>query len=231
MARHLIENTDLTPVSAIRDSTVVVQGFGNVGSVAAGFFREAGARIIAISDSAGGIYNEKGIDLDEAHGHKREHGQLSGLHESTSITNEELLQLDCDILVPAALGNQIHANNAHAVKANLIVEGANNPVSAQADRILTDEGIVVVPDILANNGGVTVSYFEWVQNTENQSWDVETVCAKMEHKITRATDKVVSKLQELSKRPGTEKPGLRCAALAVAVERLARVIDERGIWP
>jgi len=231
VARHLIETTDITPLSSVEGATVAIQGFGDVGSAAARFFRQAGARIIAISDSAGGIYNDKGIDLQEAHQHKREHGQLSGLHESTSITNEELLQLDCDILVPAALGNQIHAKNAANVKASLIVEGANNPVSAQADRILADKGIVVIPDILANAGGVTVSYYEWVQNNENQSWDEETVSARLERTITRAADKVIRKLEALRLRSEPEKPALRTAALAVAVERLARVINERGIWP
>ena len=231
VAEHLIDYTDLVDLASIKGATVVIQGFGDVGSAAATAFRRAGASIIAISDSAGGVYNDKGIDLDEARRHKLEHGQLSGLHESTSITNEELLQLDCSILVPAAIGNQIHAGNAIDIKAKMIVEAANSPITPVADTILADKGVVIIPDILANAGGVTVSYYEWVQNIENESWDEETVNARMQRNITRAADKTVSKLQELSLREDVKNPDLRTAAYVLAIERLAHVIDERGIWP
>jgi glutamate dehydrogenase (NAD(P)+) len=230
-AEHVIATTNLARLSAIEGATVAVQGYGDVGSAAAASFRRAGARVVAIGDSAGGVYNSKGIDLQQADLHKREHGQLSGLHESTSITNEELLQLECDILVPAALANQIHVGNADDIKAGMIVEGANSPVSPMADRILAGKGVIVIPDILANAGGVTVSYYEWVQNNQNESWDEEQVNAKMKRKITRAADKIMRKLRELSARTDLDKPDLRTAAIVVAIEHLARVIDERGIWP
>jgi glutamate dehydrogenase (NAD(P)+) len=230
--------------SSLEGASVVVQGFGNVGLTAAFLFREQGANIVAISDSKGGIYHEGGIDLDAARAFKQQHGTVVGLPDSLTITNEELLELECDILVPAALGQQIHSGNAHRVKAKLVVEAANGPVTPAADDILTSRDVPVLPDILVNAGGVTVSYFEWVQNYSNERWDLEVVNAKLQHKMFEGTDLVLTRWRSM--REAEEKSfaaesesgeiynvpiNLRTAALAVAIARIANVTLERGIWP
>jgi glutamate dehydrogenase (NAD(P)+) len=230
-------------LESIRNALVVIQGFGNVGKVVAQLFHDAGAIIIAISDSQGGICNENSIDLDAASAFKKTHGTVVGLPETRTITNKDLLELECDILIPAALSNQICQENAGNIHAKLIVEAANSPISPAADSILNQRGITVLPDILANAGGVTVSYFEWVQNIENEQWDLDEVNSKLRKKMFRGVDVMLNRWQQLTKEtaPSSSKtatkletndfPSLRTAALVVAIERLSLVMQERGIWP
>lgn len=226
-------------------ATVAIQGSGQVGQVAARAFREAGALVTALSDSQGGIYCAEGLDLVAAEAHKHEHGTLVGLPETTTITNEDLLALDCDILVPAALGNQIRRDNAGQIKAKLVVEAANAPTTPAGDDILRQRGVVVLPDILVNAGGVTVSYFEWVQNIENQEWALDDINLRLRHRMNRAVDTVVDCWRQLraeaDQEDHAEKGGdataqdasvdLRTAALVVAVRRVAKATLQRGIWP
>ena len=238
---------DLLSVSGAR---VVVQGFGNVGFHVATLFAEAGARIIAVSDVGGGITDEQGLDLEAVAAHRDEAGTVVGLAGSTTVTNEQLLELPCDILVPAAIGGQIHRDNAPRLAARLIVEGANGPTTPDADRILGERGIPVIPDILANAGGVVVSYFEWVQNTENQQWDLEDVNHRLQQKMVHATEAVLAKQAELERdlpaisealaETRTRHPvpevsldpvSMRAAAYVLAISRVASVALERGIWP
>lgn len=241
--QRFLEITDQLPFDTLKGIRVAVQGAGEVGSVAARLFREQGATIIAISDSQGGIYaeNGNGLDPEKTFAFKAEHGTVVGLPDTRTITNDELLALDCDILVPAALGGQIHQGNAGDVKARLIVEAANGPLTPAADVILQEKGVIVIPDILANAGGVTVSYFEWVQNIENQQWELEEINHKLRIKINKAVDKVFAQLHRLQERlenPDVEQteetcgqPDLRTAAVFLAVDKLANVTLERGIWP
>ena len=246
---RLLERGGVEGLSELKGARIAIQGFGNVGSVAARLFQQEGAVIIAVSDTQGGIYDENGLDLDAVHAYKQEHGTVVGLAETLTITNEDLLELDCEILIPAALTNQIHEENAHRIRARLIVEGANGPITTDADDILCRNGVVVVPDILANAGGVTVSYFEWVQNIEHESWDLEQINRKLKAKMTRAVDTVFERWQRLlaSGKPDNDMENtessddipteenapldLRTAALVVAIERMAKVTLERGIWP
>jgi glutamate dehydrogenase (NAD(P)+) len=237
-------------LSTVKDARVAIQGFGNAGKNAALLFAEAGAQIIAVSDSSGGIFSDQGLDLDAVVNHKAECGSVVGTVDTTTISNEELLALDCDILIPAALENQICAHNVDAVKARLVVEAANGPTSPTADENLFQRGIVVLPDILANAGGVTVSYFELVQNTENQRWDEDQVDAKLKAKMEQATSAVIRTQAELNdnlealnreladarkKRDipdGDLTPAsLRQAAYVLAIKRVADVTLARGIWP
>jgi glutamate dehydrogenase (NAD(P)+) len=213
----------------VRGARVVVQGFGNAGSIAAQLFREAGARIVAVSDSQGGVVQPDGLDLKAVHAHKDRARTVAGLAGARTISNEELLTLECDLLIPAALENQIRRDNAAAVRARFVCEAANGPTTPAADRILFERGIPVLPDILANSGGVCVSYFEWVQNNENEQWDLDAVNEKLRAKMERATDAVIDRQAEV-KRNGPAVD-LRTAALSVAIERVAHVAVERGIWP
>jgi glutamate dehydrogenase (NAD(P)+) len=234
-------------LSGISGARVAVQGFGEVGRVAAELVAEAGGLVVAVSDSRGAIYNPNGLDIAAVCAHKRDHGSVVGTPDSHTIGHEELLATDCDVLIPAALENSIRGDNAASIRARLIVEGANGPTTPSADRVLQERGIVVLPDILANSGGVCVSYYEWVQNTENQSWELEEVNRKLRHKMRVATDAVVAKRRELvdnieeiealrAERLGTEQaslaaPDLRTAAYVLAISRVARVTLARGIWP
>ncbi len=222
---------------AVKDARVVIQGFGNVGAVAARQFHQAGARIMAVSDSSGGILDENGKGLDPVvvAAYKREHGTVVGLPGTRTLTNADLLGLAGDILIPAAVGNQIRADNAGKVQARLVVEAANGPVTPAADRILTQRGIPVLPDILVNAGGVTVSYFEWVQNNMNQHWELDEINRLLRKKMYKAVDTVVEcfhALQAQDKETKAEDPlFLRTAALKVAIGRVAQATLERGIWP
>ncbi len=216
---------------------VAVQGYGNAGGTAARLFHDAGARIVAVSDSGGGISSDSGLDPEKVLAHKKEHGSVVGLPESTAISNEELLAYDCDILIPAALECQIRADNADNVKAKLIVEDANGPVTTAADEILQAKNVLVLPDIVANSGGVIVSYFEWVQNLENQQWDLEKVEHLLNQRMIRTVDETVDCWTVLKARHkngfnGSQSdPTLRDAALTTAIKRLATVILQRDIWP
>ena len=222
---------------------VVIQGFGNVGAIAAQEFFRHGAKIIAVSDSQGGVFHADGLDPEKLLVFKNEHGSVVGLPDTTTITNEEILELECDVLIPAALSNQIHADNASKINAKLVVEGANNPTTPRADEILSERGIYLLPDIMANAGGVTVSYFEWVQNQANQQWDIEEVNARLKKRMYKVVDTVFDRWQEfvvgektpsdneiVKKTPG-QKPDFRCMALSLAIERLAKATLMRGIWP
>src|ERR671913_136226 len=165
---------------------VAVQGFGNVGSYLARFVQEDGATVVAVSDSSGGVHNPNGIDVKLALAHKQETGRLEGLKDTETITNEELLELDVDVLAPCALEQVITSENADRIKAMLIVEGANGPTTPTADEILEDKGVMVLPDVLANAGGVVVSYFEWVQGLQEYFWKESEVNAKLNDIVTRA---------------------------------------------
>lgn len=213
---------------------IAIQGFGDVGAVAAQGFHREGAKIIAVSDSKGGIFSETGLDPVEIKRFKAESGTVIGMADTMTITNEELLELDCDILLPAAIGNQIHTGNAPNIKARLVVEGANNPTTPQADLILQQRGIHVLPDILANAGGVTVSYYEWVQNQINEQWDYETNTEKMRAKIHAAMDTVFNRWQAFvvgEESTPDQVPDFRTIAMIIAIERVAHATLMRGIWP
>jgi glutamate dehydrogenase/leucine dehydrogenase len=210
----------------IGGARVAIQGFGEVGRVAARLLAERGAHIIAVSDSRGGVLAENGdkLNLDAVAAHKAENGTVVGLPGSRSITNDDLLALPCDVLIPAALGGQIHSGNAERVQARLIVEGANRPITPEADDILTAKGIRVLPDILANAGGVTVSYYEWVQNIEHHSWPLEEINGRLRSRINAATDRVVTRWRAFPADCPDGSPAmctdLRTAALVEALERL-----------
>jgi glutamate dehydrogenase (NAD(P)+) len=172
---------------------IAIQGLGNVGSNTMRLFHEAGAKIVCVSDSQGGVADEDGLNPEEVIAHKAENGTVVGLPETKTITNEDLLTCDCDILIPAALECQILKENADKVRAKLVVEAANAPVSPDADKILQKRGVVVLPDIVANGGGVVVSYFEWVQNLENQQWPLDEVETKLKQKMEVAVDAIVAR--------------------------------------
>jgi len=207
-----------------KKSTAAVQGFGNVGSFAATLLKSKNINVVAISDYTGAYYNEKGIDLDKALQHQKKHGNtLEDFPGGELITNEELLTLDVDVLVPAALQNQISADIARNVKAKLIVEGANGPTEVEADEILHDKGVIVVPDILANSGGVTVSYFEWVQNKQGYYWKEDEVNAKHDHYMQQAFEQVWFNSKQY-------KTNLRLGAYITGFKRLEKAIRYRGIY-
>ncbi|MFN2363473.1 MAG: Glu/Leu/Phe/Val dehydrogenase [Halarsenatibacteraceae bacterium] len=205
----------------LNGATVVVQGYGNAGNFSAKFLQDLGAKLIAANDSSGGVYNPDGMDAFDLKEYKDEHGELLGYPGTKEISNEELLTLECDILVPAAMENQINEKNAHNIKAKMVAEAANGPTTPEADKILNDKGIVVLPDILANAGGVTVSYFEWVQNMYNYYWDKEEVDSKLEKIMVNAFERVHKKHQE-------QDVPYRVAAYMVAIERLTEAMRARG---
>jgi glutamate dehydrogenase (NAD(P)+) len=250
VTREALKRDVLPGRDSVDGARLVVQGFGNVGSHVATLFAEEGARVVGVSDEAGGIFCEEGIDLEEVAKHARDSGSVVGVSGTTTISNEQLLELPCDILVPAAIGAQIHRENAPRIGAKLIVEGANGPTTPDADRILVARGIPVIPDILANAGGVVVSYFEWVQNTENEQWDLGEVNDTLRRKMVRATGTVFERRAELERNlpvlrealAGSEEHraireipfesvSLRTAAYVIAISRVAAVVQERGIWP
>jgi glutamate dehydrogenase (NAD(P)+) len=223
-------------LESVDGATVVIQGFGNAGSIAAELFAEQGAKIIAVSDTRGAVVNGEGIDPAKAIAHKQATGSVAGLAGTRPITNDELLALPCDVLIPAALENQIRADNVATIQARVIAEAANGPTTPAADRELFARGVVVLPDILANAGGVTVSYYEWVQNLENQQWDLDEVNDKLQRKMERATDAVIEQQKEVNERLSSEGSSLalvdlRTAAFILAIRRVANVALERGIWP
>ena len=208
----------------LKGATVAIQGYGNVGYHAAVLMAEYESKIVAVSDSGGGIYNPDGFAPKAVRAHKNETGSVTGYPGTKSITNEELLELDVDILIPAALENQILAHNAPNIKAKIIGEGANGPTTPEADEILYKNGVFVVPDILANAGGVTVSYMEWVQNLTRESWSEKEVNSKLEERMVTAFDEVYAIHQK-------EKVHMRTAAYIVALSRISEAIKARGIFP
>jgi glutamate dehydrogenase (NAD(P)+) len=206
---------------SFRDARVAIQGFGNVGYWTAALAAEAGAKVVAVSDVGGGTYNPDGLDLAKLSQHRNEAVSVASFPGGTEISNEDLLELECDILIPAAIHGVINTGNAGDVKAKLVVEAANGPTTPAADEMLGERGITVVPDILANSGGVTVSYFEWVQNIQQFRWEVDDVNFQLKKKMTKATAHVFSRASE----NGTS---LRDAAFDIAVERVANADKLRG---
>jgi glutamate dehydrogenase (NAD(P)+) len=207
----------------IQGATVAVQGFGNVGSVAADLLTKEGAKIVAISDRTGGYHNTNGIDIAEAIKHVRQVKSLEGFKGGDQITNDELLLLEVDVLLPAALENVITSKNAGKIRAKVICEGANGPTTAGADSILDEKGVFVIPDILANAGGVTVSYFEWVQDRGGYFWTEETVNERLTDIMRKSFDAVL----QLSKQ---HKVNMRTAAYMLSISRVATVHRLRGIY-
>jgi glutamate dehydrogenase (NAD(P)+) len=203
---------------------VVVQGFGNVGSYLAKFVAEDGAKVVGISDSSGGIHNPNGVDVDLALAHKQETGKLQGLKDTESITNDELLLLDCDVLAPCALEQLITSENADRIKAKVICEGANGPTTPTADEILDDRGIMVLPDVLANAGGVVVSYFEWVQGLQEYFWKEDEVNARLNDITSRAFHETWATYEARS-------TTMRIAAYGLAVQRVSQATLTRGLYP
>ncbi len=206
------------------DAKVVIQGFGNAGMYSAKFMVEDGATVIAVSDSKGGIYNPKGLDIDEVIRVKQETGSVINYKDADRVSNKELLEIPNDILVPAALENQITDENADRIQTKIILELANGPTTPEADKILWDKGVLILPDILANAGGVTVSYFEWVQDIYSFFWEEDEIRKQLERIMQDAYYSVMGKVDELKVNP-------RIAAYILAIDRVAKATKIRGIYP
>ena len=208
----------------LEGAKVVVQGFGNVGSISARLFHEIGAKVIGLSDMYGAVYNSNGIDVNRALRYSQEHGRLTNLPETEAISNAELLELPCDILVPAATEGQLTRRNAARIQARMIVEAANGPTTPDADEIFNGRGIPVIPDILANAGGVTVSYFEWVQDLQRFFWAEQQINTELQRIMQRSYQATYQKSQDLS-------VSMRMGAYLLAVTRVAEATAARGIYP
>jgi len=219
-AREALKHRDID----VNGATVAVQGCGNVGFIAGKLLCDKGCKLIAISDTKGGIYNQDGLDPKKVMAHKEQTGSVIGLEGTQQITNDELLELDCDVLIPAALENQITRDNAPNIKAKIIVEGANGPTTPEANKILYERGIFVVPDILANAGGVTVSYFEWVQDLQQHFWTEREINVRLRDVMTNAFAEVL----EMAER---ENVDMRMGAYLLSVAKVAEAIKIRGIFP
>jgi glutamate dehydrogenase (NAD(P)+) len=208
----------------LKGATVVVQGYGNAGSIAARLISELGSKVIAVSDSSGGIHNPAGLDLAAVDAHKKKTGSVVGFAGSAPVSNQAILEIACDVLIPAALENQITAENAGKIKTKIVAEAANGPTTPEADDILFANGAMVIPDILCNAGGVTVSYFEWVQDLNRDFWEEEEVNVRLEKKMVRAFHEVYDMAQK-------EKSHLRTGAYLLSVQRVADAMTVRGIYP
>jgi glutamate dehydrogenase (NAD(P)+) len=209
---------------AVSGRRIAIQGFGNVGRNLAVILADQGASIIAMSDSAGGVHNPNGIDVAAAVEHKSLHGSFAGFSGADAVTNDEMLLIDCDVLAPCALEQVITGHNADKIKARIVAEGANGPVTPEADQILDERGVLVLPDVLANAGGVVVSYFEWVQGLQEYFWKETEVNAKLNDIVTRAFAETWAKHAELD-------VSMRLAAYAIAVGRVAEATITRGLYP
>ncbi|HEY9785050.1 MAG TPA: Glu/Leu/Phe/Val dehydrogenase [Candidatus Obscuribacterales bacterium] len=219
-ARRLVQQAQLAKSSP----TVAIQGFGQVGSVLARKLALEGFTIVAVSDSSGGLANAKGIDVKKLTAHIEEHGTIHGFHDAKAISNEELLELECDILAPCAVANQINASNASRLKCKMIVEGANAPITPEADEILDDKGVQILPDILANAAGVTVGYFEWVQGLMRLLWTEKEIYNRLDQLVLKVLDRVFEAAQ-------SKKISLRDAAMQIAVKRVVEARRLRGLYP
>jgi glutamate dehydrogenase (NAD(P)+) len=208
----------------LKNAAVAIQGFGNVGFHAAVAARELGCKVVAVSDSSGGIYCADGLNPESVLAHKEKTRSVQGYKGCKTVTNQELLELPCDILIPAALENQITCKNADKIKAKMVAEAANGPTTPDADRALYEREICLIPDILANCGGVTVSYFEWVQNLTREQWPLELVNQKLEAKMTKAFNDVEAIVAK-------EESDMRTGALMLGVGRVANAIKTLGLWP
>jgi len=211
--------------TALRDKKFIVQGFGNVGYWAAYFLKNEGAILTAVQDAYGSIYNDGGISPENLRDYaKANKGSISGFAGARPIDNADFFGLDCDICIPAALGNQITVDNAPKIKARLIAEGANGPTDVKAEEILLERGVDIIPDILCNSGGVIGSYFEWLQNRNGEIWQLEEVLDKLEKKMRESFNKVMHKTR-------TQQMDMRTAAFVIAIERLEETYVQRGIFP
>ena len=206
----------------LKGASVVIQGFGNVGSFAGRFLNEMGSKIIAVSDVNGGLYDPDGLDITSLIDYNNKNGTIKGFSQGDSVSNEDILNIECDFLIPAALGGVIHKMNVEKLNCRVIIEAANGPVTPPADDILFKKGVYVVPDILTNAGGVTVSYFEWVQNLQQFQWTEEEVNDKLENKMVAAFNEVSSMMK-------SKKTSMRMAAFAVAIDRVAKSFELRGV--
>lgn len=208
----------------LKEATVAVQGFGNAGQYASQLLQELGAKVVAVSDSKGGVANKSGMDALALRKHKEKTGSVTGFSGSKAISNEEVLESDCTILVPAALENQLTSSNAGKVKAKVVAEAANGPTTPEADDILYKNKIMVIPDILANGGGVTVSYFEWLQNLRRDYWSESEVNERLDKNITKAFLDVYTTHEKYG-------VNMRKASTVLAVNRVVEAIQARGLWP
>ena len=221
---HCVKQAATNNGLKLKGASVAIQGFGNVGYNAAVAAREIGCKIVAVSDSTGGIYCEGGLNPENVLSHKEKNKSVQNFEGCKDITNEELLELPCDVLIPAALENQITCKNADKIKARMVAEAANGPTTPDADRVLYEKEICLIPDILANSGGVTVSYFEWVQNLSREQWSLELVNQKLEAKMTKAFNDVEAIVAK-------EESDMRTGALMLGVGRVANAIRTLGLWP
>jgi glutamate dehydrogenase (NAD(P)+) len=209
---------------SLRDARVAIQGFGNAGAIAGEILQKDGARVVAVSDRQGTIYNERGLDISAVEHFKKEHGTVVGFPGTQRLGPKDVLTLDCDVLIPAATEGQITGTNAGQVKAKIVVEAANGPTSPEADRILFEKGVLVIPDILANAGGVTVSYFEWVQDLQSFFWADDEINVKLHHIMSRA-------YTDVARLAADERVDMRTAASMLAIRRVADATSLRGIYP
>lgn len=208
----------------LKGKKFIVQGFGNVGYWASHFLLETGAILIAVQDHTGTIYNEDGIDPEKLLDFIFDNNELREYPEASQIDNDKFFGLDCDILIPAALGNQINMDNVHDIKADLIAEGANGPTQSDAEVILNEKGITIIPDILCNSGGVIGSYFEWLQNRRSEIWKIEKVLTRLEDKVSISFDNSIEMMEKYD-------TDMRTAAYIVALKRLEQTYKERGVFP
>jgi glutamate dehydrogenase (NAD(P)+) len=208
----------------MRGRTVAIQGFGNVGSVAGTLLWRDGVAIAGVSDVRGAIWNPGGLDLERLQAHVAEAGTVTGFAGAEPLTNAELLEQPCDVLIPAAVGSQIHRDNAARIRASIVAEAANGPTTPEADRILRERGVTVIPDILANAGGVVVSYFEWVQGLQYYFWRESEINARLQEVMTRAFNRVWASATK-------EGVDLRTAALMEGIRRVAEAFRVRGLYP
>jgi glutamate dehydrogenase (NAD(P)+) len=204
--------------------SIVVQGFGNVGSITAMTAYEMGCKVVAVSDIEGGLYNAKGIDLLKLRQFRKEHGSIVGFSEAEPISNADLIAMPCDVLIPAAMENQLNRSNAASVRARMVAEGANGPTTPDADHIMNEKGIIVIPDILCNAGGVVVSYFEWVQDMQQLFWEEDDV----NHRLERIMVRSFRDVYETSRQMNID---LRTAALVLGIGRVADATKTRGLYP
>lgn len=243
---HLLGVGGVPGLNTVDGIEIAIQGFGNAGSHAARLFRDAGARIVAVSDSRGGIYEPNGLDVAQVAAHKADTGSVVDFPGTKPLGPREVLEIPCDVLVPAALEGQITVDNAEAIQAKLIVEAANGPTTPAADLILSERKVAVLPDMLASSGGVIVSFMEWVQNLDHQRWDEHKVDTELRLRINRAVEDIVTRRVSLSENleeyranwrdavpsaPEVPAPDLRTAAYTVACERIRLATEQRGIWP
>lgn len=208
----------------LKQASAVIQGFGNVGSNAARFLEEAGGRVVAVSDATTGIYNPKGLVISSLTEYIAAHRFLKGYPHGEEISNQQMLELPCDILVPAAVQNQITGQNAARIQCKMLAEGANGPTTLEADEILNRRGIFVLPDILGNAGGVTVSYFEWVQGTQNYMWSLDEINSRLHRILTEAFRRTMLRAQR-------DRIDLRTAALIEGIQRVTAAKLVRGVFP